>query len=212
MMPVSVMDGQLLELLLRVGPSTMFYSVPPMWCQNRRCQTRLHDFISKMHPFSPSLLSHPSSSHSFPSLHPPSFLSSPLSPSSPPPPRPPGICSNFIPTSSLPDNTCVEGGLVLGGRTEACLPPCLLLNAGQLAGCPFVLAGCGALHHPSLSETCISGPPTLEGPSWRHISAKWSFKTVLTGPTSVSTGLAGYGSKQPLIFLPCPRLAGRHVS
>lgn len=81
-------------------------------------------------------------------------------------------------------------------------------DGGGQAGCPFVLAGCGASDHPSLSEASISrtplSPPLLtpEGLSRRHVGAKWSLYTVLTGPTSLFTGHAGQSGKQPIIFFP----------
>lgn len=88
------------------------------------------------------------------------------------------------------------------------------------AGCPFVLAGCGASDHPSLSEASISGnhcaPPPLplmpEAVSHRHISAKWSLCTILTGPISISTGHVGQSRKNILFPLPSHTEAWRKLT
>lgn len=84
------------------------------------------------------------------------------------------------------------------------------------AGCPFVLAGCGASEHPSLSDASIWGTPspalplplTLEALSPRHVSAKWGLYTVLTSMTSLSTDHAGLSEKQLSMYFSSASWAG----
>ncbi|KAF3702501.1 hypothetical protein EXN66_Car018189 [Channa argus] len=76
------------------------------------------------------------------------------------------------------------------------------------AVCPFVLAGCEASDHPSLSEANISGTHSallpfrschrlcLTGTS----SAKWSLYTALTETISISTSHAGQSGRATMIF------------
>lgn len=147
-----------------------------MWWQNARCQKTRHDFISKM----PGLLSRPSSTSSFFSA---------FSTSSP-------ICSNFIFTSAQdPVSWSAGSGRADGGG-----------QLGWLSLCPCCLWSL----RPSISVrgkhlrnplSLLPPPLTPEAQSQRHVSAKWSLYTVLTGPTSLSTGQSG---KRPIIFfLPC---------
>lgn len=145
-------------------------------------QTRLHQQNARA-PSRPSSTSTTISSSSFFSA---SFTSSPR-------------CSNFIftsaqdPVSERAGSGWADGG---GQRGWVSLCPCWLWSLG-----PSISVRGKHLRNP------LSLPPKLtpEALSQRHVTAKWSLYTVLTGPTSLSTGQSG---KQPIIFFPSASQAG----
>lgn len=146
-------------------------------------QTRLHQQNARA-PSRPSPTSITISSSSFFSA---SFTSSPR-------------CSNFIftsaqdPVSERAGSGRADGGGQLGWVS---LCPCWLWSLG-----PSISVRGKHLRNP----LSFHPPPlTPKALSQRHVSAKWSLYTVLTGPTSLSTGQSG---KQPIIFFPSASQAG----
>ncbi|KAG7508304.1 hypothetical protein JOB18_009460 [Solea senegalensis] len=143
------MDSSILALL-DSHPCDELFSCLRVWWQNARCQETRHDFISKMFGLLVPLLF----------LLYLLFLLLLLLRLFP------TLCGNLIFTSTQDPvrerkREKERARFWAGGRTEE----------ANKAGCPFVLAGCGAVDHPSLSETSISGSPRFSSSSHSRGSA-----------------------------------------
>lgn len=108
---------------------------------------------------------------------------------------PPSLRSNFIFTST--QDPASEKCWFWAGRWRK--PTRLGVPLSLLAVDPQTIHLCQS--QASQESTLLPSPPlTPEALSHRHISAKWSLYTVLTGSSSISAGHAGQSGKQPIIF------------